>query len=231
MQDRAITKALVQRASACGATALVLTGDTPWVGYRQRAQQARLPALRDELALTNVRDHLAPEFVATPWRRIEQDPELSMDDIDWLASVSELPIIVKGVLHPSDAAECVNHGASSVWVSNHGGRQFDRSLPTAQALAPIVEEVGDEVPVIVDSGIRDGIDVLTALALGASLTFVGRPALWGLVCGADGAGGAEGAGRARRVRRRCGPLARPRGCAERRRPRHVIPGALSGESA
>ena len=192
MHDRSLTRAMVARAAAAGATALVLTGDTPYVGYRSRTGQARPLSISDELALANLGEHLGDEAQGDPWLRIDQDPDQALEDIDWLVSISDLPVIVKGVLHPQDAVECVDHGAAGVWVSNHGGRQFDRAAAPTQALAAVVDAVGADVPVVVDGGIRDGLDAMTALALGASLAFVGRPAMWGLRAGAGGAGGADG---------------------------------------
>jgi 4-hydroxymandelate oxidase len=103
--------------------------------------------------------------------------------------MSGLPVLVKGVLRADDAAACVSAGAAGVIVSNHGGRQLDRSISTASALAPIVDMIADTVPVLVDGGIRDGRDVLTALALGASAVLIGRPVLWALSTG--GAAGVQ----------------------------------------
>ena len=117
------------------------------------------------------------------------DPNLAWDDIEQLATDSELPVLVKGILTPSDAQRAVDHGARAIVVSNHGGRQLDTVLSGADALPPIVDAVGDQVEVIVDGGIRRGTDILKALSLGASAVQVGRPVLWGLAV--DGASGAE----------------------------------------
>ncbi|NHN56881.1 alpha-hydroxy-acid oxidizing protein [Calidifontibacter sp. DB0510] len=180
MHERSVTKALVQRAERHGATALVLTGDTPYVGYRASATGPRPLPITDDDALINIAEHLALDAGADPWPLIDQDPALSLTDIDWLREISDLPILVKGVLHPADAVACVDHGADGIWVSNHGGRQFDRAIATADALPSIVDAVDDDIPVVVDGGVRDGLDALTALALGARMAFVGRPVLWGL---------------------------------------------------
>lgn len=185
MRDRSVTEALVRRARDAGAGALVLTGDTPYVGRKARGGGGRPLRLDTDLATVNVRRHLPPG--AEPWSAIEQDAALSPDDIGWLARASELPVLVKGVLRGDDAVECLRAGAAGVVVSNHGGRQLDRAVATADALSEVVDAVGGRAPVLVDGGIRSGTDVLTALALGAAAVLVGRPVVWGLaVDGADG---------------------------------------------
>lgn len=186
MHDRSISDALAQRAVASGATALVLTGDTPYLGHLPRAGQARPLPLGADLALTGVHQHL-PADVADPWPLIDQTPRQTMQDIVRLADLTGSPVIVKGVLRGDDALACVQAGADGVWVSNHGGRQLDGAVPPAYALPEVVDAVGDRAVVIADGGVRGGREALVALALGASAVFVGRPALWAL---ADG--GAEG---------------------------------------
>jgi len=110
-------------------------------------------------------------------------------DVAWLRSVTDLPIVLKGVLHPEDAALAVEHGASGV-VSTHGGRQLDGVPASIEALPAVVKAVGGRAEVYLDGGIRRGTDVLKALALGARAVFVGRPVLWGLAV--DGAAGVRG---------------------------------------
>jgi 4-hydroxymandelate oxidase len=103
---------------------------------------------------------------------------------DWLRATTGLPVVVKGVLRADDALECVAAGASAVWVSNHGGRQLDGAVATALALPPITDALtGTGAEVYVDGGIRNGRHVLSALALGATAVFVGRPTLWALTVG------------------------------------------------
>jgi 4-hydroxymandelate oxidase len=110
--------------------------------------------------------------------------------VAWLRSATDLPIVLKGVLHPEDAALAVEHGASGVVVSTHGGRQLDGVPASIEALPAVVKAVGGRAEVYLDGGIRRGTDVLKALALGARAVFVGRPVLWGLAV--DGAAGVRG---------------------------------------
>jgi len=166
LRDRELTREAVQRAAAAGARALVLTGDTPYVGVKLRGP--------------------GPAQVAQPPHR-QQDPSVGLDGIGWLAETSGLPVLVKGVLRADDAKACVAAGAAGLVVSNHGGRQLDRAVATARALPEVADAV--DVPVLVDGGLRSGLDVLCALALGATAVLLGRPVLWALA--ADGAAGVE----------------------------------------
>jgi 4-hydroxymandelate oxidase len=115
------------------------------------------------------------------------DPALSWADVEWLASLSSLPVIAKGILHPDDAVRAIEHGARAVVVSNHGGRQLDGAIPAIQALPHVVDAVAGRAEVLVDGGIRRSTDVLKALALGARAVMIARPLAWGLaVDGEDG---------------------------------------------
>ncbi|MGH3147920.1 MAG: alpha-hydroxy acid oxidase, partial [Rubrobacter sp.] len=105
---------------------------------------------------------------------------LTWEDVDWLRSLTDLPVVIKGVLHPEDAALAVEHGVAGIVVSNHGGRQLDGTPASIEALPAVVEAVGRRAEVYLDGGIRRGTDALRALALGARAVFVGRPVLWGL---------------------------------------------------
>ncbi|HEX8435433.1 alpha-hydroxy acid oxidase [Archangium sp.] len=179
-RDRGLTRALVQRAVAAGARALVLTGDTPYVGRKRRNRGDSALPLPDEELLVNL-EGLTHRSLA------EQAPDTSFADLDRLREDSGLPVLVKGVLRADDARECLHHGAAGLIVSNHGGRQLDGALATAEALPEVVEATGGRVPVLVDGGVRSGGDVLRALALGARAVLLGRPVLWGLATGgADG---------------------------------------------
>lgn len=181
--ERAVSDGLVMDAVAAGAKALVLTGDTPYLSTRARSGRAL--ALDDASALVNVAPHLAGRGIEA----LEQDPSLTAEEIERLAELSGLPVLVKGVLRDDDAIDCVEAGAAGIVVSNHGGRQLDRALPTALALPEVVDAVGGRVPVLVDGGIRSGHDVLAALALGADAVLVGRPVVHALA--AQGAAGVE----------------------------------------
>ncbi len=178
MRDRGLTRALVQRAAAAGATAVVVTGDTPYLGTRPGAGRTALAVD----PLINVAEHLTGDERST-----EQDPTADLDVIAEIASAAGLPVLVKGVLRGDDAVDCLDAGASGIAVSNHGGRQLDRAVPTAAALPEVVDAVGGRAPVLVDGGLRSGTDVVVALALGADAVLLGRPVLWALA--ANGAAG------------------------------------------
>lgn len=188
-QERAVTEGLVRRAAAAGATALALTADTPYIGHRVVTGRARPVSVDDDLALVNMREHLQEAQHGDPWAYVDQDPTIGPETLHWLREICDLPIVVKGVLRGDDARVFVDSGADGIWVSNHGGRQLDRAQSTAAALPAVVAAVADQVPVVVDGGVRDAAAALTALALGASAVFVGRPAMWALA--ADGATGVE----------------------------------------
>jgi 4-hydroxymandelate oxidase len=186
-RDRAATAALVARAEAAGASAIVLTVDAPLLGRRERdvRNQFHLPeGLRvenmsaavghGEVELRTASSGLAAYFAE------KLDPALTWKDVSWLRSITRLPVLVKGLVRPDDARRAVDHGASGVVVSNHGGRQLDGAPPTAAVLGPIADAVQGRIEILVDGGIRRGADVLRALALGARAVLVGRPILWGL---------------------------------------------------
>ena len=182
--DRGFTHALVQRAESAGYEALVLTVDAPSSGVRDRERRAgfRLPP---GVGAVNLAGLKAPStFRPRPGQSALFDDLLhhapTWDDIAWLQSITRLPVLLKGVLHPADARLAVSVGAAGLIVSNHGGRTLDTAPATASALPRAVQAVGGPVPVLVDGGIRRGTDILKAMALGASAVLVGRPAVWGL---------------------------------------------------
>ncbi|WP_226449670.1 alpha-hydroxy acid oxidase [Acidovorax radicis] len=182
--DRGFTQALVQRAEAAGYEALVLTVDAPASGVRDRERRAgfRLPP---GIAAVNLAGLQAPAPVEPhPGQSALFDGLLhhapTWDDIAWLRSITRLPVLLKGVLHPADARLAISVGAAGLIVSNHGGRTLDTAPATAQALPRVVRAVAGAVPVLVDGGIRRGTDILKAIALGASAVLVGRPVVWGL---------------------------------------------------
>lgn len=174
-KDRGFTRALIERAVEAGFSAILLTADTPHLGRRERDHRTgfRVPA---ELVPS-----LAGHDLLTP----EQTFASMADDLSWrdvaeLASISGLPVLVKGVLTSEDALLACESGAAGVVVSNHGGRQLDGVPATIEALPEVVEAVGGRVPVLLDGGIRRGTDVVKALALGADAVLAGRPFIWGL---------------------------------------------------
>lgn len=184
-KDRSLSQALVERARDAGCRALVLTVDVPGLGIRERDVRNRFQ-LPDGLEMGNFEagtrglpDDLDGSALATYVARMF-DPALTWGDLDWLRSLSELPILVKGVVHPEDARLAADHGAAGVIVSNHGGRQLDTAPATLEVLPEIAEAVGEGSAVLLDGGIRRGTDILKAVALGADAVAIGRPALWGL---------------------------------------------------
>ena len=192
-RDREITRALVQRAEAAGAEAIVLTVDAPGLGTRERDTRNRF-TLPDGLRVENLSPlgkGTMPEVSGSGLAAYVRDnfkSDLSFEDLDWLCGSTRLPIVVKGVCRGDDARRAVEHGAKAIVVSNHGGRQLDTAPATSEVLPHIVDAVGDRCEIYVDGGVRRGSDVLKAIALGARAVMVGRPILWGLtVAGEKGA--------------------------------------------
>jgi 4-hydroxymandelate oxidase len=118
-------------------------------------------------------------------RQVVLSPDISWDHISWLRGATDLPVVLKGVLHPDDARLAIDAGVDGLIVSNHGGRQLDTTPATITQLPRIAEAVAGRVPVLVDGGVRRGTDVVKALALGATAVAIGRPAVWGLAVGGE----------------------------------------------
>ena len=192
-KDRALTAGLVNRAVKAGYKAICLTVDTPVLGRREKDERNAF-TLPPGMGIANLQlaglDGM-PEadrgsaFAAYVTEQL--DASLSWDDVDWLKSLSPLPIVLKGILTPEDADLAMDHAVNGIVVSNHGGRQLDSTLGTLDVLPSIVDAVAGRAEIYMDGGIRRGTDILKALALGAKAVLVGRPALWGLALGgADG---------------------------------------------
>ena len=191
-RDRDFTRALIQRAEAAGCLALVLTVDTPVLGARDRNQRNQLE-LPPGLELANLRGLEALEQGGPTFRHDSSnpflDPSLTWEALDWLVAETRLPVVVKGVLRADDAVRAVEHGAAAIAVSNHGGRNLDTVPAAIDVLPAIHAAVAGRVPLLLDGGVRRGVDVVKALALGASAVMIGRPYLWGLA--ASGSAGVE----------------------------------------
>jgi len=190
-RDRGITRELVERARDAGYLALMLTVDTPVLG-RRLADVRNAFALPEGMAMENLRGaaggvDAALESAVAAHVAARHESALGWRDLEWLAGLSSLPLVLKGVLRGDDAARAASAGVAGVVVSNHGGRQLDGVPATLDVLPRVVDAVAGRCPVLVDGGIRWGTDALKALALGARAVLVGRPVLWGLaVGGADG---------------------------------------------
>ena len=190
--DRDLAESLVRRAEAAGYAGIVVTLDTWIPGWRPRdLATANFPQLRG-LCLAN--------YISDPHFRSKVDADLSdprnavphwvsvfgnslsWNDLPWLRSLTSLPLILKGICHPDDARRAIDAGADGIYCSNHGGRQANGGLPAIDCLPDVVAAAG-EVPVLFDSGVRSGADVIKALALGASAVGIGRPYAYGAALG------------------------------------------------
>jgi len=184
-RDEAVTRAMIEEACDCGYEAIAITVDAPRGGNRERDRRTGF-AIPEQIGVPSVEEALGSSRAVT----IEEtfalmEPALTWGYLEDLVSDCPLPVFVKGVLTAEDAALAVEHGAAGVVVSNHGGRQLDRCLATAEALPEVADAVEGRGTVLVDGGIRRGVDVAIALALGADAVLVGRPALWGLAAAGE----------------------------------------------
>ncbi|MFC5969783.1 alpha-hydroxy-acid oxidizing protein [Halomarina salina] len=197
--DQAVTESFVERAEDAGFDAIVLTADVPILGWRERDLQGGYLPMLDGEGMANyfsdpvfrerldVEPEENPDVATQEFLDVFGDPSMDWQFLEDLVGMTDLPVVVKGILHPEDAEEAIDRGAEAIAVSNHGGRQVDNSVGALDALPAVVEATMDRVPVTFDSGIRRGADVLTALALGADAVMVGRPFACGLaVDGRDG---------------------------------------------
>ncbi|WP_069162126.1 alpha-hydroxy-acid oxidizing protein [Nocardia altamirensis] len=193
--DDDLARSFVRRAERAGAKAIVVTVDTPSLGWRPRdLELAHLPFLHGKGIANYLSDPVFRAKLAAPpeasadamraailaWAGLFGNHALRPADLAHLREWTELPIAVKGILHPDDARQVVDAGADAVVVSNHGGRQLDGAVAALDALPTIVATVGDRADVLFDSGIRTGSDMLIALALGAKAVLYGRPWVYGL---------------------------------------------------
>ncbi|MGB7371075.1 alpha-hydroxy-acid oxidizing protein [Erythrobacter sp.] len=197
-RNRELAESLIKRAEKVGYKAIVVTLDTWLTGWRPRDLNAsNFPQLRGKVMQNYFSD---PVFRSLLDKPPEEDPKaaillfaaifgqvLTWDDMEWFKSVTDLPIVLKGICHPDDARRAVDCGADAVYCSNHGGRQANGGIATIDLLEDVVKASG-AVPVLFDSGVRSGTDVVKALAMGARAVGIGRPYTYGLAIG-----GAEGA--------------------------------------
>ncbi|MFZ0211385.1 MAG: lactate 2-monooxygenase [Candidatus Acidiferrales bacterium] len=194
-----LTASMLSRAERAGYTALVVTLDTSMLGWRERdLERGYLPFMSCEglanyftdpvfRAALRERPENNPAEAVRLWLTIFTNTALKWDDVVSLRRQTKLPILLKGILHPDDALRALDCGASGVIVSNHGGRQVDGAIGALDALPGVVEAISGKIPVLFDSGIRRGADVMKALALGARAVLLARLYVWGLaVAGEDG---------------------------------------------
>ncbi|KAH0719811.1 hypothetical protein KY284_004841 [Solanum tuberosum] len=193
-KDRNVTIQLVRRAERAGFKAIALTVDTPRLGRREADIKNRFN-LPPHLSLKNFEGldigklNKAEDSGLASYVAGQVDRSLSWKDVQWLQTITSLPILVKGVITAEDAKIAVQSGAAGIIVSNHGARQLDYVPATIMALEEVVKAVQGRIPVFLDGGVRRGTDVFKALALGASGVFIGRPIIWSLA--ADGEAGVK----------------------------------------
>ena len=185
----------MRRAEAAGYGAIVVTLDTLVLGWRPRdLANTYLPFIQGEGCAQFFTDPVFRSYLAAPPEddvlaaaalMLSTFPNLGLtwDDLDWLRGLTDLPLLVKGVLTAEDALEAKRRGVDGIIVSNHGGRQVDGAVASLDALVEVRNALGDDMTVLVDSGIRSGADVVKAMALGADAVLLGRPYVWGLAVG------------------------------------------------
>jgi 4-hydroxymandelate oxidase len=177
--DRSAVKALIERAETAGCKALCITVDNPLAYARNREERVRAQA--PMLPFPNL------GITAAPGGRGRSRRHFNWKDLAWIQSFAKTPIVLKGIMNPDDADEAVRHGVAAIIVSNHGGRVLDTEPATIEVLPAVVDRVAGRIPVLFDSGIRRGTDIVKGLAYGASAVLIGRPYIYGLsVSGADG---------------------------------------------
>lgn len=181
--DREFTRDLVRRAEAAKYQALVVTVDTPVLGPRYRELRSAF-SLPTGLERANLRGMTSAAGAHRPNERnifsAVLDSKVTWKDIEWLRSLTTMPVLLKGILNPDDAERAVQAGAAGIVVSNHGARNLDTVPATIDSLPEVVARVKGQIPILVDGGIRRGTDVLKALALGATAVLIGRPYVYGL---------------------------------------------------
>ena len=177
---RAASMDYARRIEDLGGKGIVVTVDNPYKSNRDRNNRNRFDYSYMNTGVPREGEKPPPRVPASAamWR--PHTPNLTWDYIGWLRAAGNLPVIVKGILHPEDAQLAVRHGASAISVSNHGARQMDGVIASLDALPDCVDAVAGKIPVLMDGGIRRGSDIMKALALGARAVLVGRAPLWGL---------------------------------------------------
>jgi lactate 2-monooxygenase len=198
-KNQELTASMLQRAERAGYKALVVTLDTSMLGWRERdLRHPYLPFLQGQGLANYFSDPVFRALLLEPpernpipaiqlWGSLFSNTALTWSDIPFLRQHTRLPILLKGILHPADAARALESGVDGIIVSNHGGRQVDGAVGALDALPAVVKEINGRIPVLFDSGIRRGADVFKAVALGAKAVLLGRPYIWGLaVAGEQG---------------------------------------------
>jgi lactate 2-monooxygenase len=195
--DAELTRSFVSRAEASGYSALVVTLDTSLLAWRPAdLQTAYLPFLQgigianylsDPTFLAGLEKPPAEDMISAilKWVGVFSNPGYTWDDLAMIREATDLPIVLKGILHPDDAGAALEAGVNGVIVSNHGGRQVDGAIGALDALPAVVDAVPEDFPVLCDSGIRTGSDAIKAIALGARAVLLGRPFVWGLALGGE----------------------------------------------